>query len=292
MPAGILPLSRWAGALVLAVPLACSPGFAQEPAEKPVEEPVAAACSAALAANDRAGLQALQQQLLGPMARPVDLDRVLARATLLLACQAPDGALQVLNRISPAPGAERRRWLLLRWQAAAAGLHHRQAADALERLAGADLASLGTLELPAGASARRPALDLLADHYEALGWMERAAAALLAGERTGLAGAARLGRAVQLASHLPQAERLQLLEQALEQAADAAAWGLVAQLLDQQLALGGGSQAMERRLRLSGRLDDAYGAWRLRPTAELEQQLRSPRQPGGHAASPPSPALP
>lgn len=288
MPAGIPPFSRRLGVLALALPLFCTQGLTQE-----ALDPVAAACSAALAASDRDGLRRQQQQLLQPQAPPVSLDAVLQRAELLLACRAPAGALQVLNRISPAPGAERQRWLLARWQAAAAGLQHREAADALVRLAAGDLGSLRDLELPIAVALRRPALDLLAQHYEGLGQPERAAAALLAGSRVGAAGAARLGWAVELASHLPLAERLQLLEQALEQAADAGAWGLAAQLLDQQLALGGSSSpALERRLRLSGRLDDAYGAWRLRPTDALEQQLRSPRQPGGHAASPDSPALP
>jgi hypothetical protein len=287
MPAGIPPFSRRLGALALAVPLLCAPVLSQE-----ARGPVAVACSAAVAANDRDGLRLQQQQLLQPQGPPVSLDAVLQRAELLLACRAPEGALQVLNRISPAPGAERRRWLLVRWQAAAAGLHHREAADALVRLAAGDLGALQALELPIGATATRPALDLLAEHHQALGQSEQAAAVLLVGSRAGAAGAARLGWAVELASHLPQAERLQLLEQALEQAAEAGAWGLVAQLLDQQVALGGSPSAVERRLRLSGRLDDAYGAWRLSPTAELEQQLRSPRQPGGHAASPPSPARP
>lgn len=287
MPAGIPPFSRRLGALALALPLLCAQGLSQE-----ARDPVAAACSAALAASDRDGLRRQQQQLLRPQAPPVSLDAVLLRAELLLACRAPQGALQVLDRISPAPGPERQRWLLVRWQAAAAGLHHREAADALVRLAAGDLGRLQALELPIAATLRRPALDLLAEHYEALGQPEQAAKALLAGSRVGAAGAARLGWAVELASDRPRAERLQLLEQALEQAAEAGAWGLVAQLLDQQLALGGSSPALERRLRLSGRLDDAYGAWRLRPTDALEQQLRSPRQPGGHAASPPSPALP
>ena len=52
----------------------------------------------------------------------------------------------------------------------------------------------------------------------------------------------------------------------------------------------------EQRLqRLSQRVDDAYSEWQLRRqdpahaarTAQLQQQLRSPRQPGGHASPQP-----
>ena len=90
-----------------------------------------------------------------------------------------------------------------------------------------------------------------------------------------------------------------MLEQALDQAAAAAAWGLAAELLDLQrnlqLASGGdGAGAAARRLKLSQRIDDAYAEWRLRQSdpsqvgrfQDLERQLRSPRAAGGHAASP------
>jgi hypothetical protein len=114
---------------------------------------------------------------------------------------------------------------------------------------------------------------------------------------------------------LPLQERNQLLETALDQAAAAGAWGLAAELLRDQraLLLAAGAQAdrpSERFLRLSRRIDDAYGEWQLGRQAvgsqvygrqvdgrqdspglarqrQLEQQLRSPRQQGGHAASPP-----
>ena len=39
-------------------------------------------------------------------------------AAALLQCRAPDAALTVLDRVGPAAGDERRRWLLLQWQAA------------------------------------------------------------------------------------------------------------------------------------------------------------------------------
>ena len=69
------------------------------------------------------------------------------------------------------------------------------------------------------------------------------------------------------------------------------------------LRLAGGANAerpSERFLRLSRRIDDAYGEWQVGRQAlgrqdplglarqqQLEQQLRSPRQSGGHAASRP-----
>jgi hypothetical protein len=104
---------------------------------------------------------------------------------------------------------------------------------------------------------------------------------------------------VQLIQQLPSAERERLLEFALDQAAAAGAWSLVAEILDHQLALAPSeasarARATQRRARLSPRIDDAYGELGLRrqdPAAlrrvqELELQLRSPRAPGGHAAAP------
>jgi hypothetical protein len=234
---------------------------------------------------------------------PQPLAVVLANADSLLSCRAPDGALKVLGRVGPAPGAERVQWLVLQWRAAQAGLHHQLAADALERLAAGNLASLASLELPVsqrqdGTPVTRPALDLLAGHLESLGQRQRAAEVLVSSAQPGAATAARLSQAVALLDGLPAPEQDRLLELALEQAAAAGAWGLVAQILDQQLGLAGSTpesaaRVRERRLRLSGG-DDAYGEWlqRRRDPAgsarqlELERQLRSPRAPGGHAAPP------
>ncbi|MCP9806585.1 hypothetical protein KBY71_08670 [Cyanobium sp. T1B-Tous] len=264
------------------------------------------ACGAALKQGDGPRLRQLQQRLLTIHPAPQPLAVVLANAHGLLSCQAPDGALQVLGRISPAVGPERNQWLQLQWRAAQAGLHHALAAEALERLAAGDLARLAALELPVaerqdGTPVTRPALDLLAGHLESLGRRQRAAEVLLAGSPSGPVAAERLAQAVLLLDGLPALEQERLLELALEQAAAAGSWGLVAQILDQQLALVGSSpqasaRAAERRLRLSGGLDDAYGEWlwRRRDPAsltrqgELERQLRSPRSPGGHAASPTS----
>ena len=264
-----------------------------------------AACAKALAVADGPRLRQLQQRLLSVHPAPQPLAVVLANAQALLSCGAPDGALRVLARVSPAPGPERRQWLLLQWRAAQAGLHHQLAAEALERLADGNLASLAAVDLPVaerpdGSAVLRSALDLLADHFESLAEPQRAAAALLAGAVTGPGAAERLARAVPLLQDLPVAEQERLLELALEQAAAAGSWGLAAQILDQQLALPGSSpqalaRAAERRLRLSAGIDDAYGEWQLRRRdphaasprqAELEQRLRSPRAAGGHAASP------
>ena len=96
---------------------------------------------------------------------------------------------------------------------------------------------------------------------------------------------------------MPLQERDQLLERALDQAAAVEAWGLAIELLEQQRALlvaegVEASRPRERLERLSQRVDDAYSAWQLarqdpeqnERAAELQQQLRSPRAPGGHAA--------
>ena len=125
---------------------------------------------------------------------------------------------------------------------------------------------------------------------------------LVSSAQPGAATAARLAQAVALFGALPAPEQDRLLELALEQAASSGSWGLVAEILDQQLALASSTpeqvaRATERRLRLSARIDDAYGEWLLQrrdPAAlsrqgDLERQLRTPRAPGGHAAAPQSP---
>jgi hypothetical protein len=209
----------------------------------------------------------------------------------------------VLDRHGPGPGPRRRSWLLLQWRAAAAALDHRRAVLALERLGGGSPARLQEIALPLrrdedGSVVSRPALDVLAGHLEARGHPRAAAEVLLAAPLPGAAGAERLGEAVRLLGDAPAEERDTLLEAALEQAAAAGAWGLVGELLDRQAGIPAArARAIERRLRLSGRLDDAYGEWLLRredPDAagrarELEGRLRSPREPGGHA--PPTPPL-
>jgi hypothetical protein len=151
-------------------------------------------------------------------------------------------------------------------------------------------------------------LDVYVDHLLVLGRRSDAAAALLAGQMPGKPMAERLKQAVALLNQMPLQERDQLLERALDQAAAAEAWGLAIELLDQQRALlvaegADASRPRERLERLSQRVDDAYSAWQLarqdpqqsERSTQLQQQLRSPRAAGGHAAAriaTPSPASP
>jgi hypothetical protein len=210
--------------------------------------------------------------------------------------------MDVLNRYGPAAGAERVQWLQLQWRAAAAGLDHRRAALALERLRKEAGTSLDAIALPLqrredGTVISRPALELLALHLESRGFPRVGGELLVRARQGGLGGALRLQQAVAMLAELPAPQREALLEAALEQAAAAKAWGLVAELLDTQAALPS-ERAVARRLRLSGRIDDAYGEWRWRRedpaaaprTRQLEIRLRSPRDPGGHAADLPVPA--
>jgi hypothetical protein len=249
--------------------------------------------------------RSLRDRLLVVRPAPQPLPVVLANANALLSCKAPETALIVLDRYGPGPGAERDLWLIQQWRAASAALDHRRASEALSRLAAGNLASLETVALPLllredGTLATRPALDVLADHLKVLGENEQAARVLLAGRMSGQVAAERVGKAVALLAGLPLAERDRLIESALDQAAAVGAWGLASELLEQQRQLqqgvgGDPGRATGRRLRLSKRIDDAYAEWRLRQedpaqaarTLQLERQLRSPRQNGGHAAPPP-----
>ncbi|MCP9888352.1 hypothetical protein KBY96_10490 [Cyanobium sp. ATX 6A2] len=273
------------------------------------DDPVQA-CRLLRRQGDGPGLGAQQQGLIDALEPAPSLEDVLLSAEQLIACAAPQAALTVLARVSPAAGESRRRWLVMQWRAAQAGLHHNLAAQALTLLAQGEPQRLEELFLPLGLPAQndrpdtRSALDLLADHLESLGQRHQAAKVLLASSSPGAASAARWGRAVALADTMPLREQDEILELALEQAAAAGAWGLVAALLDQQLAAGvsdpASRQALDRRLRLGERIDDAYGEWLQRRqlsgpdhdsrNEELERLLRSPRQPGGHL--PPAPPTP
>lgn len=264
-----------------------------------------AACETARASGTVATMRRLRSRLLELSAVPTHLAQVLLHSEALLACQAPTAALAVLDRYGPAPGLERRQWLVQQWRAAAAALEHERAAQALQRLVELEQQDLERLMLPIGArpgassSRQRPALDLLADHLEALGRHSQASALLLASSESGERRARRLRRGVLLGGGLSLAERDRWLELALDEAAASQAWGLASDLLDDQvwLHLQAGelpAKAVQRRIRLSQRLDDAYGEWRLRrhdpldrSRAEaLEQRLRSPSSPGGHAGVP------
>ena len=259
------------------------PAQGQAQAPEPLE-PLVQACQKARQRGDMTALREQQRALLRARPAPQPLAVVLANADALLACGAPDSALVVLNRYSPAPGAEQQLWLLMQWRAANASLDHRLAVTALRQLAAAHAVSLEQLQLPVGADLKtQAAIDLLAGHLDALGLREQAAQVLFASRTPGVATAQRLAQAVAWSEQLPREQRLQWLERALEQAAAAGAWGLAVALLDQQLALLDGQpgpalqQALQRRQRLALQLDDAAA---LNPMA-----VRSPRDAGGHAAS-------
>ncbi len=283
-----------------APPLLSDEAFAAVLRDGDLEE-LDAACRESAAADLLERLRQLQQRLLAIHPAPQPLPVVLANADVLLSCRAPSEAMDVLNRYGPAPGAERVQWLQLQWRAASAALDHRRAAMALERLQQEGGTALDALALPLrrnedGSIVSRSGLELLALHLDSRGFPRVAGELLLQARRPGLPGAERLQRAVALLAEIPAPQRESLLETALEQAAAAGAWGLVAELLDTQAALPS-ARAVERRLRLSPRIDDAYGEWRLRredPASaprvqQLEIRLRSPREPGGHAADLPVP---
>jgi len=218
--------------------------------------------------NAIARLRLVRDRLLTMQLPPQPLAVVLANADVLLSCQAPDAALTVLDRYGPAPGAEQVQWLTLQWRAANAALDHPRAALALERLAAERYGRLEALPLPIlrrpdGSVITRSALEVMADHLEALGQGRTAGQLLLLSRQSDGVAAVRLQQAIRLLSDLPPQELDALLERALEQAAAAGAWSLVAELLTTQAALpasvSGSQRAVERQLRLTRRLDDAYG---------------------------------
>ena len=91
--------------------------------------------------------QQIRDRLMVLHPAPQSFELVMANANGLLTCGSPDSAARVLNRISPAEGKERRLWLRLRWQAAAAALDHREAALALRWLVNGYLFTLADLDL-------------------------------------------------------------------------------------------------------------------------------------------------
>jgi len=286
-------LGRSLAALVAAAVLAGMPSSwaAAPPSPRPQAslQQLDEACQAARQRGALQSLRLLQRNLLQVSPAPQPLPVVLANADALLRCGAPDGALVVLNRYSPAAGAEQIQWSMLQWRAAAAALDHRLAAEALRQLALASGRSLEALQVPVGQDAKgrwqnQIALDLLAGHLDALGQRQQAAQLLLSSRTPGVVSAQRLAQAVAWAgATMPLEERQRWLEKALDQAAAAGAWGLAAALLDQQLALFEQPSPQrlkleERRRRLGRRLDDSQA---VNPAA-----VRSPRDPGGHAAAP------
>jgi len=301
-PAGPTPPSPGQVAPAPAPPSLSQAQF-QEFLRRGTLEQLAEGCQRVVAEERLDRLRQIRERLLLILPAPQPLPVVLANAEVLLSCYQPQAALTVLDRISPAAGAERLQWLLMEWRAAQAAMDHRRAALALERLGAARPARLEALLLPVlrredGSVVSRPALDLLADHLQARGFPQAAAALLLASQEPGVIGAQRRLEAVRLLQALPPEERDALLESALDQAAAVGAWSLVGELLDAQAALPS-ERARQRRLRLSPSIDDAYGEWlilRQDPAAaarssELERRLRSPEAKGGHRQAPP-PAAP
>jgi len=302
-PAASPPLSPGEAAPAPAPPPLSQAEF-QELLRHGTLEQLAEGCQRVVADDRLERLRRIRERLLLILPAPQPLPVVLANAEVLLSCHQPQAALTVLDRISPAAGAERLQWLLMQWRAAQAAMDHRRAALALERLGAARPARLEALLLPVlrredGTVVSRPALDVLADHLQARGFPQAAATLLLASQEPGVIGAERHLEAVRLLQALPAEERAALLESALDQAAAVGAWSLVGELLDAQAALPS-ERARQRRLRLSPRIDDAYGEWLILrqdpdPSArssELERRLRSPEAKGGHREAPPPTAPP
>lgn len=293
LPPSPAPASGGAKPASGTAPAPLTPAAFQELLRHGTLEQLAEACPRVEAEDRLDRLRQIRERLLLILPAPQPLPVVLANAEVLLSCHQPQAALTVLDRISPAAGAERLQWLLLEWRAAQAAMDHRRAAQALERLGAARPARLEALLLPVlrredGSVVSRPALDLLAEHLQARGFPQAAATLLLASQEPGVIGAQRRLDAVRLLQALPAEERDALLESALDQAAAVGAWSLVGELLDAQAALPS-ERARQRRLRLSPRIDDAYGEWlilRQDPAAAarravLERQLRSPEAKGG-----------
>jgi len=289
---GIQPLTMLLSLLAAATPLSEPQPMAEERFQQWLLESdlqqLERGCTDPLIGATGGRQQEIRDRLLVLHPAPESFELVMANATALLTCGSPDSAARVLNRISPAMGEERRRWLRLRWQAAAAGLDHREAALALRRLVNGDLIALASLELGDG----RLGVDQLAEHEAALGRQEEAAAVLLLAPNT-----QRLAQAAEWLAGADAAAADQLLEQALDQAEAVQAWGLAVELLELQLRLqlaagGDGARPRQRLQRLAAQLDDRYSLWRLEGGDALDLGLRSPRQPGGHAAVRDSPDAP
>ena len=292
------PLFPFALTLLAAVTAAPDPQVMSEERFQTVvvEMDVAAAeqaCLDPLIANTDRRRQDLRDRLLALHPVIDSLDLVLENAEALMSCGAPEAAAVVLNRYSPRAGDERRRWLLLRWRAAAAALDHRQAALALRRLVVGNLTALNAPLLPGQVNG----LDQLALHEAAQGRNAVAVEVQLMADLSGVQGARRMARAAQWldADQFEQAD--QLLETALDQAAAAEAWGLAMELLRQQLQLqlaagGDGARPRQRMERLATVLDDRYALQQLQPDNDPDPLLRSPRDPGGHADVSPSAVAP
>ena len=257
--------------------------------------------SARFGVNER--LQLLRDRLMLVAPAPQTFDVVMANASALMSCKAPDSAQVVLSRYGPGPGPRRREWLLLSWQAASAALDQERIVLALLRLAEGDLTRLDAEQLVVGLDEQglpttRSALDLLAEAQIASGQPDQAVISLLAGRTPGVIAARRLGLAAELLGVMESERSTLLIEAALDQAAAEQAWNQAEDLLRLQLRLelargGNGERPRERLRRLATRLDDRFTLLdlvqdlpgiSLEQRHQLQQELRSPRAPGGHAA--------
>jgi len=270
---------------------------------------LALACqqSASFGLNER--LQLLRDRLMLVAPAPQTFDVVMANARALMSCKAPASAQVVLSRFGPGPGPRRREWLLLSWQAASAALNQEGIVLALLRLAEGDLARLDAEQLVVGLDEQglpttRSALDLLAEAQIASGQLDQAVITLLSGRTPGVIAARRLGLAAELLDVIEFERSASLLEAALDQAAAEQAWNQAEDLLRLQLRLelangGSGERPRERLRRLATRVDDRFTLLDLiqdlpgvplEQRQQLQQELRSPRAPGGHAALGESPS--
>ena len=257
------------------------------------------ACADAVQFELEERLRLLRNRLIEVAPSPQPFEVVMENARALMQCKAPDSVPVVLARFGPAPGPQRREWLLLSWQAASAAFDQDRAVLSLMRLAEGDRARLEGEQLVIGLDDEgqpltRSALDVLAEHQIANGQEAEAVVTLLSARTPGVAAARRLGLAAELLGDLEPERSGPLLEAALDQAAAAQAWSLAEDLLRLQLALelengGSGDRPRERLRRLATRVDDRFTLLDLDRAApgqreQLDQELRSPRGPGGHAA--------
>ncbi|WP_415409574.1 hypothetical protein ACLM45_12530 [Synechococcus sp. A10-1-5-9] len=261
------------------------------------------ACADAVQFGLQERLRLLRNRLMEVAPAPQPFEVVMANAQALMQCKAPDSVPVVLARFGPAPGRQRREWLLLSWQAADAAFDQDRAVLALMRLVEGDRSRLEEERLIVGLDDEgqpqtRSALDLLAEHQIANGQESEAVLTLLAARTPGVAAARRLGLASELLGALEPERSGPLLEAALDQAAAAQAWNLAEDLLRLQLALelengGSGDRPRERLRRLATRVDDRFTLLDLdressdlgsEERQQLDQELRSPRAPRGHAA--------
>ncbi len=307
-----LPLSLLLAAAPVVTPLGSAPAPASLPMARETFDALLLegdlselqeACveSAGFGANDR--LQQLRDRLLQVAPAPQPFSVVMANARALMTCKDPAGAQRVLSRYGPGTARQRREWLLLSWHAASAALDQERAILALLRLADGQPGRLEGEQLVVGLDAQgqplvRSGLDVLAQAQVASGQTLDAVQTLLAGRTPGKVAARRLAIVAELLAELEPDRSAPLLETALDQAAADQAWSLAEELLRLQLRLelangGSGERPRERLRRLATRVDDQFTLLELEEEdplltpeqrQQLEQQLRSPREPGGHAA--------